>query len=136
MDVTFNEHHHRENSTREDKKELLHDLSSIPISNSPSCSSIPECIFEPVHELVPRSEPIPETPSVPQGESSFALEDVRFGKGNVFMRRKMAIPEPMQVQGYKSDHSNEVTISNQPLQHENELHMNHDDDQDLPIALG
>ena len=49
----------------------------------------------------------------------------------------MSVLEPMQVQESNSNPSNEVMVSNPPLQDEIEFHMDNDDhvDQDLPIAI-
>nr|XP_019703534.2 uncharacterized protein LOC105038855 isoform X1 [Elaeis guineensis] len=153
VDVTFNEQEsyftnpylQGENSTREDKKDFLLDLSLILMSKTSdpvpaphlSCSNhVPrspsEPVPEPMPEPTPRLEPVPETPSEPQKKIDSAHENVRFGK--VFTRRKMAAPEPVQVQEFNSDFSNEVIISNHPLQDETESHIDNDD-QDLPIAI-
>ncbi|XP_024020138.1 uncharacterized protein LOC112091248 [Morus notabilis] len=106
-------------------------MSSIHKSDSsthvPSATPGPSCSSH-----VP--EPVLETPNEPQEKPDFALENVRFGKGNVFTRRTKAIPKPMQVQESNSNPSNEVTISSHFLQDKTELHVDNDD-QDLPIAI-
>ena len=116
MDVTFNEQKsyftnsylQGENSTREDKESLLLDLSLILVSNSTptppclSCSNYPKNPSNPVPATP--NEPqeqlnfdsVPTTPNEPQEQLDSVLGDVRFGK--VYTRRKMASPEPMQVQ--------------------------------------
>ena len=83
-------------------------------------------------ESIPRLELVPVTPNEAQEKTDNALENVRFGKGNVFTRRK-DVPEPMQIQESNSNPLNEVTISDHPLQDNSELVNN--DDQNLPIAI-
>jgi transposase InsO family protein len=151
-DVTFNEQEsyfttpylQGESSIMEDKdredRDFLLDLLSLPASKPISCSPVPN--------------PVPE---IPQEKTDSALENVRFDK--VFSRRKMpvpesvqvrdsnldpenevtisnpslqAVPESVQVRDSNSDHENEVTISNPSLQAETKPQVN---DQDLPIAV-
>ena len=127
-----------ENSPNEDNEDFLLDLSSIPVSKTldplaptPPCSCCSNHVPESPSDSVP--EPMPETPNKPQKKPESALRNVRFGKGKVFTR-KMHVPKPMQVQESNSNPSNEVTISNPPLQDEIEFHVVNDD-QDLPIAI-
>ena len=75
---------------------------------------------------------MPEILHEPQEQLDYAPGDVRFGK--VFVRKKAAIPEPMQVQESNSDSLNEVTISDSTLQLETEPQED-SNDQDLPIAI-
>ena len=121
-----------EDKDREDRDFLL-DLLSLPVSKPVSSSPVPNPVFESMSEPLPNPMPnhmsktVPETP---QEKTDSALENVRFGK--VFSRRKMAVPESVQVQNSNSDPENEVTISNPSLQAETEPQVN---DQVLPIAV-
>ena len=94
-----------ENSPSEDKEEFLLDVSSIPVSHTPPCSScsnhVPENPFDSLLEPMPETPnepPMPETPNEAQEKTESAIGNVRFGKGKVFTKRNMSIPEPMQVQ--------------------------------------
>ena len=49
-------------------------------------------------------------PENPQEKTGIALEKVRFGKNKVFSRRKMVVPESVQVQDSNPDPENEVPI--------------------------
>ena len=91
------------------RKIFLLDLSSIPVSKTsdppaptPSCSScsnhVPEHPYDSMPKPMPKLEPVHETPNEPQEKPNYALGNVRFGKDKVFTRRKMTIPESMQVQ--------------------------------------
>jgi hypothetical protein len=136
-DVTFNEQEsyfttpylQGESSIMEDKdredRDFLLDLLSLPASKPVSCSPVPNPVSEPIPNHM--SKPVPE---IPQEKTDSALENVRFDK--VFSRRKMAVPESVQVRDSNSDPENEVTISNPSLQAETEPQVN---DQDLPIAI-
>ena len=150
MDVTFHEQEpyfsqpylQGENS-KEDKENFLLDLdlSLLPTSKdslSPSMSN-----YDP--ENSPRPEPVPTAISVPETESEPMLErpqtepvpeNLRFGKGKVFTRKKMAILEPVQVQESNLEPLNEVILPNSSLQDETENEFLVDnDDQNLPIAI-
>ena len=60
------------------------------------------------------SDSVPIAPNKPQEQLDSNLGDMRFYK--VYTRRKMANPEPVQVQESNSNSLNEVTISNPSLQ--------------------
>lgn len=72
--------------------------------------------------------------SKPQEITDSALKNERYGKGKVFTRRKMAVPEPVQAQESNSEPLIEVIISNPSLQDETEFNMD-GDDQNALIAI-
>ena len=155
MDVTFHEKEpcfsqpylQGENS-REDKENLLLvlDLSLLSTSKdsySPSMSNhnhIPKPVLTTTRpKLVLTTIFVSETESKPmlkRPQTEPVLENLRFGKGKVFTRKRMAILKPMQVQSSNLEPLNEVILPKSSLQNEieNESQMD-SDNQNLPITI-
>ena len=107
---------------------LFLDLPSLPLSKQsrptdPLIETLPKLPNQPKLVLPDQLEPVPEN-------QKSAPENVRFDK--MFSRKKIVVPESVQVQDFNPNSENEVTISNPSLQ--SESHVNNDD-QDLPIAV-
>ncbi|CAK7351715.1 unnamed protein product, partial [Dovyalis caffra] len=87
-------------STTEDKEFFL---PSLPISNLSLEKPISPSIFENPPEYPP--EPIP------QETTNSTLENVRFGKGKVFTKKKIDAPESGRVQESNPNPENELSCS-------------------------